>query len=164
MGILNTDNEDEIKDILEKQTKEDADTLSDNNIKEDKLTVVLNGPLSEVMTKALNLVLSNESTMTTMVSLFKIESDKRKEETITDKDVYVYSTNSDNLDKHGLMETINEIDENSEGYPNIIITLESSKITQNNIHFYNFCKSKGYSIFTNEGLAVDKILNIRFKS
>lgn len=169
MGILNTDNEDDIQDTLDskeenEETSVDGEITDSSNIDKDTPTVVLNGPLSEIMTKALNLALSNESTMATMVSAFKIEHDRRKNEAITDKDVYVYSTDSDNLESDGLVSAINEISEDSKGYSNVIITVESSKITKNNILFYNLCKNNKYDIFTNSGLAVNNILNNRFRS
>lgn len=170
MGILDTDIEDDIKDTLEstvddKDNSNDSDMSVDGDLSKvsgDTPTVTLNGPLSEIMTKALNLALSNESTMATMVSLFKIDKDKRDQEAITDKDVYVYATDSEHLEGSGLITSIRKIDENSKGYTNVVISVECrTGITKHSQLFHNLYTSKKYQVFTTMGEAVENLLKYR---
>ncbi len=170
MGILDTDMEDDVKDTLEstvddKDDSNDSDTSLDGDLSKvsgDTPTLVLNGPLSEIMTRALNLALSNESTMTTMVSLFNIEKDRRDKDSITDKDIYVYATDSDNLEGNGLITSIREIDNNSKGYRNVVVSVECKNgVTKHAQLFTDLYTGKKYQVFTITSEAIENLLRYR---
>lgn len=110
------------------------------------------------MAKALNIVLSNESYLADSISLYNIHRNEVKE--ISDKDLFVYTTNSDNIvDDNSVIKTLDEIQEKSEGFNNIIISIECDKVTNYTQNLHNLCLESNYKVFTNINHTARYILN-----
>lgn len=161
MGILNTE-------LIEKEENSDEgvknvseNTNMDSIQEEEKSsTIVLNGPLSDIMAKALNMVLSNESAMFTQLALYSLHKDKIDKEKISDDDLYVYCTSSDKIvDDDTIVNTIDSIKEKSKGYENVIVSVESEQINKFIQTFNNLCLENNYKVFTNTKSTAKYILN-----
>ena len=165
MGILNI----ESKEQEEKSTSIGDSNVSENttvdNIQKEETspTIVLNGPLSDIMAKALNMVLSNESTMFNAMALFKLHKDQQNKK-VSDDDLYVYSTSSDKLENdEDVINTLNTIKENSKDYKDVVISIEYNNITEHTQKFDKLCLESNYKVFGNIRYAARNILNKYYK-
>lgn len=162
MGILNI----ESKEQEEKSTSIGDSNVSENttvdNIQKEETsaTIILNGPLSDIMAKALNMVLSNESYLANGVALYNVHRDQLKDKEISDKDLFVYVTNSENIvDDDTIIKAMDSIQEQSKGYDNVIVSIECNKITNYTQTFHNLCLENKYKVFTNIKHTARHILN-----
>jgi len=111
MSILNTELIEKQETISENGDSDASKNTTMDNIQKEETspTIVLNGPLSDIMAKALNMVLSNESTMFNAMVLFKLHKDQQNKK-VSDDDLYVYSTSSDKLENdEAVINTLNTI-------------------------------------------------------
>ncbi len=166
MSILNTEFVEEQKIISDVGDKNASKTTVMDNIQKEETspTIVLNGPLSDIMAKALNMVLSNESTMFNTMALFKLHKDELQNKEINDDDLYVYSTSSDKLENdEAVINTLNTIKENSKNYKDVIISIEYNKITEHSQKFHDLCLESNYKVYSNIRYAARNILNKYYK-
>ncbi len=160
MGILNTESKEQEKESTNIGDSNVSESITMGNIQEEEKspTIILNGPLSEVMAKALNMVLSNESYLADSILLYNIHKNEVKG--ISDKDLFVYTTSSDNIvDDNSVIKTLDNIQEKSKGFNNIIISIECDKVTTYTQNLHNLCLESNYKVFTNINHTARYILN-----
>lgn len=159
MGIFRTESEDTIiesknEPIPEVKTDSEIQPISKDDV-EGGPTVVLDGPLSSIYTKALRLVLANESMMTTNVMLVsEIGSGKEKEK----KDLYVYCCGEDDLLDNNLVETVNKIKVAVDEYDKVIVAVEHNHVVGNRLQLLDeFSGSLGAKVCNTRDNALNVI-------
>ena len=165
MSILNTELIEKQETISENGDSDASKNTTMDNIQKEETspTIVLNGPLSDIMAKALNMVLSNESTMFNAMVLFKLHKDQQNKKVSAD-DLYVYSTSSDKLENdEAVINTLNTIKENSKDYKDVVISIEYNNITEHTQKFDKLCLESNYKVFGNIRYAARNILNKYYK-
>lgn len=135
MGVINLNSEQDVPETVEDHIEQQQEETSTQQINEEKANTEINiaGPLSNVFTKALNAVYSNESIDPMVIA--PVETEEAEEEHDTNEDegkdifgnaLYVYCCNGDNLSQEGLVDAANKLTKAvSKGkYKNVILSME----------------------------------------
>lgn len=135
MGVINLNSEQEVPETVEEHIDQQQEETTTHQINEEKANteIKLDGPLSNVFTKALNAVYSNESIDPMVIAPIEQEEAEEEHETHEEEGqdvfgnaLYVYCCNGDNLSQEGLVDAADKLTRavTHGKYKNVILSME----------------------------------------
>lgn len=135
MGVINLNSDQAIPETVEDHIEAQQEQEATHEINNEKANteIKLDGPLSNIFTKALNAVYSNESLDPMVIG--PLEQEEAEEELETNQEegkdmfgnaLYVYCCNGDNLSQEALVDAANKLTKAvTQGkYKNVILSME----------------------------------------
>lgn len=161
-NIKINDRKETIADKAEKEAPIEAEAAAAKKEEEQEKQIVVDGPLSSIYTQALNIAYAKESAADGSVVGSFDSSVVVDDASLTDPDLYVYVTSSDEINREGANKSFDELNIALDKYKDskMMVVIESGKATTSSVAaLEEYVVGRKIKTSYSRSIAVSKILS-----